>query len=205
MSTYSYLRVSTINKGQSNEKFKDDILRYTNSRKLGNVEFVEEMVSGKVDWRKRKLGELIDSMNSGDVLIVPELSRLGRSISMIYSIVDACQTKGVELHCLKQNMVIKGTSSDISTKVLLSTMALCSELERDFVSVRTREALAAKAASGLKLGRPCGVGKSKLDKYADEIHAFRNNGSTLTWIAKKYETTPITVSRWLENHPQVCQ
>ena len=201
MSTYSYLRVSTINKGQSNEKFKDDILRYTNSHKLGNVEFVEEMVSGKIDWRKRKLGELIDSMKSGDVLIVPELSRLGRSISMIYNIVETCQAKGVELHCLKQNMVIKGNSSDISTKVLLSTMALCSELERDFVSIRTRESLAALKAQGRKLGRPSGVGKSKLDVYADEIHAFRNNGATLTWIAKKYNTSPITVSRWLENHP----
>lgn len=203
MSTYGFLRVSTA--GQSNEKFKDELLRYSNVHKLGNVEFVEEVVSGKVDWKKRKLGQLIDEMKANDVLLVPELSRLGRSIAMLYEIVSTCQAKGIELHALKQNLVIKGKSSDLQTIVLLNTWSLCAELERNFVSLRTREALAAKAASGVKLGRPCGVGKSKLDKYADEIHAFRNNGSTLTWIAKKYETTPITVSRWLENHPQVCQ
>lgn len=199
MATYGYLRVSTIN--QSNEKFKDDILRYANSNKLGNVEWVEEKVSGKVDWRKRSLGELVDGMNCGDVLIVPELSRLGRSISMIFQIVEACQAKGIEIHALKQNMVIKGASKDITTTVLLSTMALCSELERDFIAIRTKEALAVKKAQGVKLGRPTGVGKSKLDEYAAEIQAFKATGSTLTWIAKKYNTTPITVSRWLERHP----
>lgn len=197
MRTYGYLRVSTGN--QSNEKFQYEILSYSNTHKLGNVEWVEEKVSGKVDWRNRSLGRLIDSMNNGDVLIVPELSRLGRSISMIYDIVNTCQAKGIEIHCLKQGMVLKG-DTDMSTKVLLSTMALCAELERDFVVSRTKEALAAKRAQGIRLGRPCGVGKSKLDCHADEIRAFRATGSTLTWIARHYNTTPITVSRWLENH-----
>lgn len=199
MSTYSYLRVST--NSQDCDKFQSEILKYANDHRLGNVSWVEETVSGKVDWKKRNLGSLIDSMESGDILIVPELSRLGRSIAMIYEIVSTCQAKGIEIHALKQNLVVKGKSSDLQTIVLLNTWSLCAELERNFVSLRTREALAAKAASGVKLGRPCGVGKSKLDKYADEIHAFRNNGSTLTWIAKHFDTTPITISRWLEKHP----
>ena len=197
MSTYGYLRVSTVN--QSNEKFKDDILRYANDHRLGNIEWVEEKVSGKTDWRKRNLGELIDSMKGGDILIVPELSRLGRSISMIYEIVTACQDRGIEIHALKQNLVIKD-KNDMTTKIMLHTFSLAAELERDFIAMRTKEALAVKKAQGVKLGRPTGVGKSKLDEFADEIHAFRNNGATLTWIAKKYNTTPITISRWLENH-----
>lgn len=199
MATYGYLRVSTSQ--QDNEKFKDDILRYANTHKLGNVEWVEEKVSGKVDWKKRSLGELVEGMKEGDVLIVPELSRLGRSIAMIYEIVETCQNKGIEIHALKQNLVIKD-KNDMTTKIMLNTFSLAAELERDFIAIRTKEALAVKKAQGMKLGRPQGVGKSKLDAYADEIHAFKNNGATLTFIAKKYNTTPITVSRWLENHPQ---
>lgn len=199
MATYGYLRVSTSQ--QDNEKFKDDILRYANTHKLGNVEWVEEKVSGKVDWKKRCLGELVEGMKEGDVLIVPELSRLGRSISMIYEIVETCQKKGVEIHALKQKLIIRD-KNDMTTKIMLHTFSLAAELERDFIAIRTKEALAVRKAQGLKLGRPQGVGKSKLDAYADEIHAFKNNGATLTFIAKKYNTTPITVSRWLENHPQ---
>lgn len=199
MAVYGYLRVSTNQ--QDNEKFKDDILRYANSLRLGNVEWVEEKVSGKVDWKKRSLGKLVEGMKEGDVLIVPELSRLGRSISMIYEIVEACQNKGIEIHALKQNLIVKD-KNDMTTKIMLNTFSLAAELERDFISIRTTEALAVKKAQGVRLGRPQGVGKSKLDAYADEIHAFKNNGATLTWIAKKYNTTPITVSRWLENHPQ---
>ena len=199
MSTYGFLRVSTGE--QNNEKFKDELLRYSNTHKLGNVEFVEEVVSGKVDWKIRKLGQLIENCQKGDVILVPELSRLGRSISMIYEIVSTCQKKGVEIHALKQNLVISGKSTDLQTTVLLNCWSLCAELERNFVSIRTREALEAKRKAGIRLGRPKGVGKSKLDKYADEIRAFRATGSTLTWIAKRYNTSPITVSRWIENHP----
>ena len=199
MSTYGFLRVSTGE--QSNEKFKDELLRYSNTHKLGNVEFVEEVVSGKVDWKVRKLGQLIENCKNGDVILVPELSRLGRSISMIYEIVSTCQKKGIEIHALKQNLVISGKSTDLQTTVLLNCWSLCAELERNFISLRTIEALEAKRKTGVRLGRPKGVGKSKLDKYAAEIHALRNNGSSLTWIAKHYDTTPITVSRWLEKHP----
>lgn len=198
MATYGYLRVSTSQ--QDNDKFKDEILRYANDNKFGNVSWVEEKVSGKVDWKKRSLGELVEGLKENDVLIVPELSRLGRSISMIYEVVSVCQKKGVEIHALKQHLVIKA-KNDLTTTVMLSTFSLAAQLERDFISLRTTEALAAKKAQGVKLGRPQGVGKSKLDAYADEIHAFKNNGATLTWIAKKYNTSPITVSRWLENHP----
>lgn len=196
--TYGYLRVST--EQQNTEKFKDEILRYSNSHSLGNVEWVEETVSGKVSWKNRSLGTLISNMAEGDVLVVPELSRLGRSINMIYEIIAACQTKEVEIHAIKQGLVIKG-QTDMATKIMVSTLSLCAELEADFVRMRTKEALAVKKAQGVKLGRPTGVGKSKLDKYADEIYAFRANGATLTWVAKKYNTTPITVSRWLDNHP----
>ena len=194
---WGYLRVST--EGQENEKFKDAILRYANEKQLGNVSFVEEKVSGKVDWKKRSLGELINSARSGDVVIVPELSRLGRSISMIYQIIENCQNKGIEIHSLKQNLVIRD-KNDMPTKIMINTFAMVAEIERDFVSMRTKEALAVKKRMGVKLGRPRGTGKSKLDAFAPEIKALRANGSTITFIASRYGVAPISVARWLEKH-----
>ena len=76
MTAYAYLRVSTLE--QNTEKNKLEILKFANDKRLGNVEFIEEKVTGKLHFRKRELGLLIEKMDDADVLIVPELSRLGR-------------------------------------------------------------------------------------------------------------------------------
>ena len=71
MTTFAYLRVSTIE--QNTEKNKLDILQFANNKKLGNVEFVEEQISGRANFKDRKLGELLNIMKKDDILIVPEL------------------------------------------------------------------------------------------------------------------------------------
>ena len=73
-----YLRVSTGE--QELEKNKSDILRLANELDLGRVRFVEEKISGKVSWRKRKIAGILAELAKGDSLIVSELSRLGRSM-----------------------------------------------------------------------------------------------------------------------------
>jgi len=196
--TYGYLRVSTLE--QDNEKFKNQILSYSNEKKLGNVEFIEEKVSGTKDWHTRELGKLIGRAAANDVIIVPELSRLARSISQIYEIIAVCQEKEVWLHIIKQNMIING-KNDMTTKIMISTFSLIAELERDFISIRTQEALAKKKADGVKLGRPRGTGKSKLDKYKEEIWGLRALGLSYAKIGKKYGANPQSVKNWLENHP----
>ncbi len=197
MATYGYLRVSTIE--QDNDKFRDEVLRYSNKEELGNVRFIEEKVSGTKDWRNRRLGELVSSCVKGDSIIVPELSRLARSISQIYDIISVCQDKGITLHILKQNLVIKDRN-DMNTKIMVSTFALTAELERDFIAIRTKEALAVKKSQGIKLGRPCGTGKSRLDGFAEEIHALKKCGVPVSKIAGKYGVNRLTLSNWLEKH-----
>ena len=73
-----YLRVST--QYQDNEKNKLDILKLANDKKLGHVEFVEEVISGKVSWRKRAIAQILENLSKGDSIILSELSRLGRSM-----------------------------------------------------------------------------------------------------------------------------
>jgi DNA invertase Pin-like site-specific DNA recombinase len=78
--------------------------------------------------------------------------------------------------------------------------AMAAEIERDLISQRTKEALAAKKRAGMKLGRPKGVGKSKLDKHRPEIEALLANGSTQKFIANRFGTTEANLSRWLKKH-----
>jgi DNA invertase Pin-like site-specific DNA recombinase len=75
---------------------------------------------------------------------------------------------------------------------------MASEIERDLISQRTKEALRVKKAAGAKLGRPKGPGKSKLDPYQPEIESLLVNGSTQKFIARRYGTTEATLHNWLK-------
>ncbi len=78
--------------------------------------------------------------------------------------------------------------------------SMASEIERDLISQRTKEALKARKENGKPLGRPKGTGKSKLDQFTPEIVALLNNGSTQKFIANRYHTTEGNLSRWMELH-----
>ncbi len=192
---YGYLRVSTVN--QDTEKFKADILKFANEHNFGKVHFIDETVSGVKNWRERKLGELIVSMQPGDKLIVPEMSRLGRSMLEVLEILKVAKEKDISVYAIKGNWSLNGS---IESKIMATMLALISEIERDFIVSRTKEALAARKAMGIKLGRPKGPGKSKLDKYRPEIEALLKNGSTKAYIAKRYKTTPANLHNWLSKN-----
>jgi DNA invertase Pin-like site-specific DNA recombinase len=190
-----YLRVST--QDQDLEKNKADILLFANERRLGNVDWVEERVSGTKGWRTRELAKAVESLRGGDWLIVPEISRLGRSTLDTLDVLAELRKKGVNVYAIKGAWTLNGT---IESKVFLTMMALSSEIERDFISARTKEALKARKAAGIKLGRPRGSGKSKLDQYRPEIGALLKNGSTLSFIAARYNVALTTISRWIERN-----
>ena len=78
--------------------------------------------------------------------------------------------------------------------------SMAAEIERDLISKRTTEALRAKKAMGIPLGRPKGPGKSKLDQYKPEIEALLANGSTQRFIAKRYKTTPANLHNWIRKN-----
>ena len=191
--TIAYLRVSTID--QDIEKNKADILTLANSLKLGHVQFEDEKVSGKVSWRKRKIADILESTQAGDTIIVSELSRLGRSMLECMEILSIAAQKGVNIYAVKGNWRLDGS---IQSKIIAMAFAMASEIERDLISKRTKEALVAKKASGMRLGRPKGVGKSKLDQYRPEIEALMHNGSTQTFIAKRYGTTEANLHHFLK-------
>ena len=182
MTTKAFLRVSTVD--QDTEKNKLDILQFANCMKLGNVDFIEEHCSGTKSYKERKLGALLDSMANGDVLIVPELSRIARSVTQILEVIKITKDKGITLYSLKENF---NNSEDTITSTVTSTIfALVAQIERELISLRTREALHSRKAQGIKLGRPTGKGKSKLDEHTADILRLVALRVPKTIIAKQY-------------------
>jgi len=191
-----YLRVSTFE--QDTEKNEANVLKFANAHDFGKVEFVSEKISGTKSWKKRKLFDVVQSMRADDVLIVPELSRLGRSLIDVLDVLNQLSDKKVKVYSVKENFQLNG--DDLQTKIMRTMLGLFAEIERDLISARTKEGLAAARASGQMLGRPKGIGKSRLDKHEPEIIALLKNGSQRQFIAKRYGVTPAALTHWLNRH-----
>jgi len=181
--TIGYLRVSTEQQNLENQKLA--ILEYGQKNKLKIASFIGVEVSSRKDTKKRKIDEVFDTLKSNDTLIVSKLSRLGRSVGEIARIVDEIINAKFKLICIKENIIING-KRDLQSKVMITMFSLFAEIERDLISERTKEGLAAARAKGKLLGRPKGKGKSKLDKYKNEIEMMLQKGMPKTVIARTY-------------------
>ncbi len=148
-------------------------------------------------WRQRKVADVLESLKANDTLIVSQLSRLGRSMLECMEILSIAVQKGINVYAVKGNWQLDGS---IQSKIIAMAFSMAAEIERDLISQRTTEALRYKRAQGIKLGRPKGPGKSKLDAYRLEIESLLANGSTQKFIAKRYKTTPANLHNWLTKH-----
>ena len=194
--TVGYIRVSK--EDQDADKNRADILSFANDRDFGKVEFVTEKVSGyKTSWKDRELSAVVNALNEGDRLIIPELTRLGRSTLEVIEIMEILLKKGVNLFSVKERFHL---DDSMQAKVMSTFMALFAEIERDFISKRTKEALAARKNAGVKLGRPKGAGKSKLDQHREDIQNLIRLGVPKTKIAKKFKTTNPNLHNWLKKN-----
>jgi DNA invertase Pin-like site-specific DNA recombinase len=189
----AYIRVSTNRQDVENQKL--EILKVSNESGLGKVEFVEETVSGRKSWRERKLAGVIDELGQGDVLIVAELSRLGRSMLEIMEILSLFAQRQVKVYASKGNWRLDGS---MQSKIIAMVLAMASEIERDLISQRTRAALATKKAAGVKLGRRPGPGRSKLDAKREDILELLELGVPKKRIAGKLGTTYGNLAHWLK-------
>jgi putative DNA-invertase from lambdoid prophage Rac len=165
LATFGYIRVSTTKQDFETQRYS--ILHFANQRKLGSVEFISETISGMTSWHKRAIADLIAKLKKGDVLIVAELSRLGRSMLEVLELLSIIVTRGVSVYAIKGNYEL---TNSLQSKVMAVVFALAAEIERELISSRTREALSRRRAEGKPLGRPKGsIGKSKLDGQEERI------------------------------------
>ena len=145
---YGYIRVSTDKQTVENQRY--EIKNFCKREKMKINEWIEETISGTKSLEKRQLGTLLQTVEEGDMIISSELSRLGRSFFMIMSILSECLAKGVKIWTVKGNYKL---GDDLQSKVLAFAFGLSAEIERDLISVRTRDALARCKAEGKVLGR----------------------------------------------------
>ena len=191
---FAYLRVSTDAQDVANQRH--GVVRYCGEKKLLAPVFVEDTASGKTDWRTRPLGKLVERSAPGDVIVVSEVSRLARSTLQVLEIGKECITRGVHLHVAKNGIVFDDT---IQSKIMATVLGLVAEIERDFISSRTKEALAKRKADGMQLGRPPGPArKLRLDEHADKIDHYLAKGLDKRSIAKVLDVSPNTVYAWLK-------
>ena len=142
---YAYIRVSTDKQSVENQRF--EILKYADSKKITIDKWIEETVSSKKKLAARMLGKTLDNLHTEDILIVSELSRLGRNLMEVMSILHNCMDKDVKVHTIRENYEL---GNNINSKVLAFAFSLSAEIERQLISQRTKEALARKKSEGMK-------------------------------------------------------
>ena len=177
-----YLRVSTEKQNPENQR--DEIRRFAEEKSFVVDTWVVETVSGKQPYRKRKLGRRLRTMKRGDTLIVTEISRLSRSLTEIMTIMGCCLEKGICIYTTKERYTF---DNSINSKVLCFAFGLVAEIERNLISMRTKEALALKRAEGVQLGRRPGsdVKMQVLRDNASRIEAMLSAGMPVSRICRK--------------------
>lgn len=196
---YGYIRVSTDHQDVENQRF--EINKFAEKNGFVIDKFIEETVSGTKDPNKRLLGKLLKKMRANDRIVCSELSRLGRTLFMIMSILDGCMRNDIQIWTIKDNYRL---GDDISSKVLAFAFGLSAEIERNLISQRTKEALARKRAEGVVLGRPKGS-KSKVKKLTGkeiEIKTLLDKGVSKSAIARILGVHRLTVSQFINDTKQ---
>ena len=182
LKTVAYLRVSTRSQDLANQKLA--ILEFSQKRRFPIDQFIESRISSRKSPLERRIDEMLGTLEPGDRLLVSELSRLGRSLSQVIQIVETLVRRKIRFIAIKEAIEFDG-KQDLPTKVMIALFGLFAEVERDLISERTKEGLAAAKAKGKRLGRPKGaLGTSRLDGKQQDIRALLGKDVSKASIAK---------------------
>ncbi|MDR2717396.1 MAG: master DNA invertase Mpi family serine-type recombinase [Treponema sp.] len=189
------MRVSTDRQTVDHQRF--EIERFCLKNDLKIEQWIEETISGTKLPEKRLLGPLLAEVKKDDLIICSELSRLGRSLFMIMSILNHLMNTGVRVWTIKDNYRL---GDNIQSKVLAFAFALSAEIERDLISQRTKEALARKRSEGVVLGRPFGKkpSKVKLTGHEKEIQKLLDKHTSKSAIGRILGVDRMTVAKFMK-------
>ena len=179
MNVIGYIRVSSDK--QDLQKQEHLLLKYAQQHNLRINTFINIEISSRKGTRERRIDELLSRLNEGDILLVAELSRLGRNMFEVINIINQLSEQGVEVVFVRQPEL---STVGSHRKLLLAIYSYFAEAEREFISMRTKQGLAAARASGKKLGRPKGSRDKEriLDPYREQIEEYLQLGLSLSRI-----------------------
>jgi DNA invertase Pin-like site-specific DNA recombinase len=181
----AYLRTSTDKQDLSHQKL--EILEYTQKNGLQVDDFISISISSRKSRRERRIDELLEKLDGADTLLVTELSRLGRSTGEVINLIDKLINDDICVIVIKQNLILDKNQDDIQSLTMVALLSLFAQLERVMISQRTKEALAAKKAQGVILGKPKGtIQESIYDKDRDRIIELLSLGLSARKVCQKH-------------------
>ena len=195
MKVIAYIRVSTDQQNCANQKF--EIETYCQRQNWKVDEFVEETISSRKELKKRKLNRLLDKLDSDTILIVTEISRIGRNLMEVMGILQDCLEKGCKVITIKENFHL---GSDIQSKFIACIFSLVAEMERQLISQRTKECLKRLKNEGKHIGRPYGFSYRKLQKKHNKIKEMLEKKVPKAQIAKLMGCTWTTLHRYINEN-----
>lgn len=195
---YGYLRVSTEDQDENSQRRGVDEFAAKNGLKIDEY-VIDHGLSGAKEFKERNIGKLIKKMQKGDTVIASEISRIGRRLILVLDFIKLCTEKGVNFFTVKDRYSIADT---VQSKVILTVMGLCAEIERDLVRQRTNEGLARARAEGKTLGRPVGaktcIEKHKLHGKETLIRECLSQGVSQRKIAALVKVNRNTLARFIK-------
>lgn len=180
---YGYLRLYK----DKNEliKQKNSINKYAEESGCIIDGFLEVETYSKKTAHEKRIDFLLSRVSKGDTLVTSELSRMGRNTLEVLNLIEALRKEGISVVFVNQPE-LSTTSDNPLLETMQSVFTYFTETERTFISVRTKQGLAAVKAKGIKLGRPKGHKNKEraLDGHRDDIMELLNLGVNLTAIRK---------------------
>ena len=194
---YAYLRVSSDHQDYENQQQGVERL----AAKLGiciEKYIIDNGISGTTEPDKRNLGKLLRHLHEGDVVLVSEMSRLARNMLMMFRIVEKLLRKKVKLYSVKDNFIL---DDSLQSKILVFAFGIASQIERDMISARTKEALALRKSQGIHLGRPFGmkIPNYKLLNKRTYIERCLKDGKSKNYIARRCKCSAKTMRKFINN------
>ena len=180
---YGYARVSTSFQSLKNQRH--EIFEYAHKNNILIDKIVEIEISSTKNKKERLIDETLSKLTRGDVLIVTKLDRLGRSTVEVLQIIEDIKAKGIILHIIQDGLIIDCNISNPINDMLLALLSGFGQMERNFISERTKSALAQRKAQGIKLGRKKGaIVKSIYDEHLYTIKELLDKKVTISNISK---------------------
>lgn len=194
----AYLRVGTSNKEHLDEQ-KDEIKRFTSDHHISVDKWITDVSISKGKEDERNIDLVLDRMQKGDMLILSEISRFGRTLSEVMEIMSHCMEKGIQICSIKDRYML---DDSLNLPVIGNVFNLVSEIEHSLMSTRTKEALSHKKNTGGPLGRPKGstAKQSFLDTHKEEVISMLERGDTVIEICKRFNVSRNTYYMFKRNY-----
>ena len=186
---YGYCRVST--KTQDTDKQKYILFNYANTNKFQFTEIIEVVSSSRKSKKDREIDSLLSMAKEGDYIYIAKLDRLGRNTKEVLEIIEEIKNKKIILHIIQDNIIVNSTDTNPLTTMFLTLLSAFAQMERDFISERTKVGLLSSKEKALKEGRTFGKqkgdisDKTQFEPYKEKIYEYLTLGLSYEKIVKQ--------------------